>query len=429
MYGEDRSQTEGVRVTTRRRTDLVAARKAAGFTQEGLAEALYVDRTTVIRWEAGAHAPLPHLWPKLASLLGVTGNQLQGFLTGEYSAAADSTSPESSGQSVAWDDMKRRTLLKWSLMAGTSATLGAGAGSAVGMTDVTRLQRAAARLYGLDQRHGGDSLWQSALAQAHDGMQLLEHATYGDTVGRHLLRATGQLLVCAGGTALDAGQHEVARSCLADALAMSRQADDAETEVDALALLARQSNALARPREAVRYARGAEDAAGGHGAAPWLAAVPQLRLAVGSSLTGDARQADRAIGSARRILDRCPDATGEKYSYLTPFEVEGVEGACAIHLGHPRRGERLLEQTIAGYVEHCARNLALYRVRLARARLEAGAIDGAVEAAHAALDDLSGEVASWLVGHELAAVARQLAACPTAPGVDRFTARYREVRA
>ncbi|MFI6025097.1 helix-turn-helix transcriptional regulator [Amycolatopsis magusensis] len=61
----------------------MAARKAAGFTQEGLAEALHVDRSTVIRWEAGEYAPLPYLRPKLARLLGRSADQLRDVLDGD----------------------------------------------------------------------------------------------------------------------------------------------------------------------------------------------------------------------------------------------------------------------------------------------------------------------------------------------------------
>ena len=49
------------------------------------------------------------------------------------------------------------------------------------------------------------------------------------------------------------------------------------------------------------------------------------------------------------------------------------------------------------------------------------------EAAHAALDDLSGEVASWYVGSELAAVAQRLAAYPEVEGVESFLTRYQIV--
>lgn len=39
--------------------------------------ALHVDRSTVIRWEAGDQAPLPYLRPKLARLLGQSPEQLR----------------------------------------------------------------------------------------------------------------------------------------------------------------------------------------------------------------------------------------------------------------------------------------------------------------------------------------------------------------
>lgn len=67
----------------RRRARFAAARRAAGFTQEGLAEALHVDRSTVIRWESGHHQPVPYLWPKLARLLGVTKERLQALFAND----------------------------------------------------------------------------------------------------------------------------------------------------------------------------------------------------------------------------------------------------------------------------------------------------------------------------------------------------------
>jgi transcriptional regulator with XRE-family HTH domain len=54
------------------RSSLRRARKAAGFTQESLAEKIGVDRTTPIRWERGEAEPSPHLRPKLAKALGIS---------------------------------------------------------------------------------------------------------------------------------------------------------------------------------------------------------------------------------------------------------------------------------------------------------------------------------------------------------------------
>lgn len=59
---------------------MARARKAAGYTQEGLADALRVDRTTVVRWERGGSEPQPYLQPKLARLLGVSPSTLAELL-------------------------------------------------------------------------------------------------------------------------------------------------------------------------------------------------------------------------------------------------------------------------------------------------------------------------------------------------------------
>lgn len=66
-----------------------------------------------------------------------------------------------------------------------------------------------------------------------------------------------------------------------------------------------------------------------------------------------------------------------------------------------------------------------YRVRLARARLDMKAVDGAAEAATGALDDLSGGLASWRVSSELDAVARRLTKYPEVADVGSFLASYR----
>jgi transcriptional regulator with XRE-family HTH domain len=64
----------------RRRAAFVGARKAAGYTQEDVAAALHIDRSTVIRWEAGDHSPLPYLRPKLARLLGLSPERLRELI-------------------------------------------------------------------------------------------------------------------------------------------------------------------------------------------------------------------------------------------------------------------------------------------------------------------------------------------------------------
>jgi DNA-binding XRE family transcriptional regulator len=55
-----------------KRRSFARARKAAGYTQEGLAEQLSVDRTTVARWEAGKAEPKPWQRPKIAEAFGLS---------------------------------------------------------------------------------------------------------------------------------------------------------------------------------------------------------------------------------------------------------------------------------------------------------------------------------------------------------------------
>jgi transcriptional regulator with XRE-family HTH domain len=71
-----------------RRPRLIERRKAVGHTQESLAEAMEVDRTTVGRWESGQAAPQPWMRPKLAGVLDITVDQLAQLLDGSGAALA-----------------------------------------------------------------------------------------------------------------------------------------------------------------------------------------------------------------------------------------------------------------------------------------------------------------------------------------------------
>lgn len=242
--------------------------------------------------------------------------------------------------------------------------------------------------------------------------------------------ATARLQVCAGCLAFDAGRHGLARTNYTDALALARQAGDPEVEIRALALLALRSYKLGQPREARRLALTAGQIKVPATASPRLAVIPHIRQAVASSLMADVREADHAITEARRALDRDYDGPVEQWcAFLNSMELDGIEGACAHETSRPTRAAVLPERAIAGYgnSDQYTRNRALYRVRLAHARVDMRAVDGAAEAANSALDDLSQELSSWWVNKELDNLARRLADYPTVSGVDRFLARYHAI--
>jgi transcriptional regulator with XRE-family HTH domain len=55
-----------------KRRSFAHTRRAAGYTQEGLAERLGVDRTAVARWEAGDYEPRPRQRPRIAEAFGLS---------------------------------------------------------------------------------------------------------------------------------------------------------------------------------------------------------------------------------------------------------------------------------------------------------------------------------------------------------------------
>ncbi|MGH3818475.1 MAG: helix-turn-helix domain-containing protein [Pseudonocardiaceae bacterium] len=65
-----------------KRRSFAQARRAAGFTQESLAERLEVDRTTVARWESGEYSPQPWLRPKIAQAFGLSLRELSELVDG-----------------------------------------------------------------------------------------------------------------------------------------------------------------------------------------------------------------------------------------------------------------------------------------------------------------------------------------------------------
>ncbi len=418
---------------------LAELRKAAGYSQHDFAPLTHYTRSTIANVEVGRqHAPLT-FWQLCDDLLSADGalsggyDHLQALIRQhheELARALREKSEEEHGdlarREVPFDPMRRRTLVTWGLATTAAGGLGLASIGVVGVADVGRLQRTEARLLRLADRHGGESLWQAAAAAADEGYHMLEQGSYGPKVGKQLTLAVGGLQLCAGWLSFDAGRHDAARACYADALTLSRQVGDPELETRALVGLARESYVLDRPREAQRLATTAERLAASTGGSPRLVVISSIRHAMANSMMADATGADSAITRARKALDRDRDEPVKEWSaFLTPFEIDGVEATCALALGQASRAERLFEQIVDAYENsRFRRNCALYRVRLARARLDSGSVDGAAEAANAAVDDLAGELASRRVSNELGAVAGRLARYPDVSGVDRFLAAH-----
>ncbi|MFK0250209.1 helix-turn-helix transcriptional regulator [Amycolatopsis azurea] len=416
-----------------KRTRFQRKRKEAGFLQQELADELGVYRSTVGRWEAGLTEPELEMRPRIATAFRCSLEELEDLLSeaigpSEVSGHRDGRLPD--GQ-VTSDSMRRRTLITFGVATSTAKLVGAKAYIRYGDADVRRLRRKTDRLCALDHQHGGEALWQAGLAEIDKANNMLEQGSYDTRVGADLLTATRDLQVRTGWLACDAGEHDVARSCFAEALAGAVQAGDFETKARALAGLGFRSNLLGRPREGLRYSGAAEEAVKELGPSSRLTAAPILTLAVANARSKNARGADAAIKRARKALDADRgEAAGSWAAFMSPMEIDGVEATCAVESGQAARAERLLERAIAGYDRRFARNIALYRVRLMDARIRSGAVDGAIEAADEvldAMDDDEGEcLESWRVNLELGRAMRAILSYRTA-GVQELTERYKGV--
>ncbi|MGH4026695.1 MAG: helix-turn-helix domain-containing protein, partial [Pseudonocardiaceae bacterium] len=312
----DRHAIAEARHTLGRR--LAELRKAAGYSQHEFAPMTLYTRSTVANVEIGRQQVPASFWQRCDEVLAAGGTltrgyeDLQALIRRHHEEAAralddaaeDRQQPGEDGEpAVSWDPMRRRTIVTWGLTTTAAASLGVGSVT-VGHADVARLQRTETRLYRLAHRHGGETLWQAAANAADEGYLMLERGSYGASVGRQLLMATGRLQICTGWLAFDAGRHDVAQARNEGGLTLARQAGDPELESQALADLARGSSVLDRPREAQRLASAAGEVAASAGVSPRLAVIPQLRRAMASSLMADARGAGQAIRQARTTLDR-----------------------------------------------------------------------------------------------------------------------------
>jgi transcriptional regulator with XRE-family HTH domain len=392
-------------------------RTQRGLSLRQLAERAHVDPGHLSRIERGERAPTDNI-AKACDIALDAGGQLSRLVI--------PTSDEVPSEAV-----RRRNLLQFSLAAATmgglaSAITDPATIGRVGAGDVDRLSAAVRRLYALDYAHGGDQLWELAAARAAKGYALLEHGTYVPEIGARLLWVTGRAQLCAGWLAFDAGRHEIARAHFTEALALGRQGSDdraAEIEASALANLALQSNTLGRPREGLRFAMAAEHAA--PAGIPGLAVLPRFRRAIAWSLMGDTASTDAEITAARRLVDDGQaEPLAEWYAFVHQAEMDAIEATCAMGLGQARRAEDLLTGAIDTYGDRFARNRALLRVRLAQTRLDGRQVEGAAEAADAALDDLAGEVVSWRINTEFDRAIAGLSAYPDVPGVEEVVGRY-----
>ncbi|AKH84362.1 hypothetical protein AA958_21600 [Streptomyces sp. CNQ-509] len=199
-----------------RRDRLARRMKACGYSQERLAHALSVDRTTVGRWVRGEAAPQGFLWPRLARLLKVTPAELEGLLApGETPTAA--TRSQGGGS----DDVIRRDFLQLMTMAGAMVSMPTPAAAAES-TGYTSMGPHLWQVYGLA------SSKQSVYPFVRDQAVELSRALRAGHGAEHkrLCADAGDLFQLAGEIMFDGNRYMDAAHCYTLAASAAREAED-----------------------------------------------------------------------------------------------------------------------------------------------------------------------------------------------------------
>ncbi|GAB2957613.1 helix-turn-helix transcriptional regulator [Saccharothrix stipae] len=341
-----------------RRTAFARARKAAGFTQESFAEAANVERSTVVRWEAGVREPLPYQRPKLARLLRVSLDKLDQLLVdgGHGEGEADEHLTHSLRQP--------------------------------GSVDLTAVARLREWVHELDERYDrapstsllaetGQTLGQVAFLNIHANAHRVRREL--GTVEAESATLMGQLV-------WDASQrrdHRTAHRYFDQARAAARRVRDAAAE--GLALLRKSYVALygeADPRTGLALTMQA--AATAAGTSRVLSGLAALHAAEAHAMMGQLADCERALGEAELRFAQI-DGDDVALDLFSPTQHGRLAGSCYLFLGQAEKAALILEATVTR-LHGRSKSEAIVLGNLGLAHLRQGRVDEAAGTLHKAMD-------------------------------------------
>ena len=386
-----------------KRRALAERRRVVGYTQEQLALSLGVERSTVVRWEAGETTPQPWCRPKLAKALNVsvdeldtmlaegqperTGEQVRDGVTDELPDKAKHdlvfTAPWNHRGTVevavvlgGSDRVKRRHFVFLSGMALTAPAhqwlvhepgpLVSGlSGRRVSVALVDRLIAMVSDLRKMDDVAGGGGILSLARQEFEWVAGLLDQAVYDERTGRELHVALAELGQLCGWAAYDAGHHGLAQRYYVAALRAAHSADDRPLGAYVLSCMAEQAARQGRPTEAVTLIQTA--LIGTRGCqTPSLLANLYNRQGYAFATLGDASGCTAALSQARTQIERLtPAAEPSRLYWMNRANMTSEVGNSLRQLGHVEQAATVLENGIAMFDDSLPRCRLGYLIHLA----------------------------------------------------------------
>ena len=341
-----------------KRIRLAQRRKSAGFTQEGLAEHLGVERSTVGRWESAETEPQAWLRPKLARALRISGDELQAAL----------------------DDV---TVIQAQPSERMNYAL-----ENPGSADLMVVAYLHERLRQLDESYDQASST-SLLGPAghvHGQVKFLRENASNPRVRRALYEVEADSATLMGQLVWDVSQrrdHHAPLTYFDEAVTAAQHARDPSTA--SYATLRMSFVALygeKNPTRGVLLAQQAAEMA--KLASPSLTGLSLLHVAEGHAMIGALKECEDALRKAEAQFDRV-SADDVAAPYYTVNEFNRLAGSCYLFLDLPERAEPILRTTTRALASK-KKSQAIALGNLTLALIRQGKLDEAAGAMHRTID-------------------------------------------
>jgi transcriptional regulator with XRE-family HTH domain len=225
----------------------------------------------------------------------------------------------------------------------------------IGMRHVERTEFLAKQINSLDHKQGGGTLLRQAINGVRASRLLLEKSEYSEDVGRRLELATGEMLIQAGWLAYDSGLQQLSRRLYTEAFIMGKMSGHDEITAHSLSNMSIQANALGHPKDAVKFAKTAQQHIGPW-ATPHVRAVFALPEARGLANLGADSACEAALAASATYFDAGPrDEDPNWIVYLNEEEFATLTGVCLMDLGKSTVANYWLEKGADSF-ENFARN-------------------------------------------------------------------------
>ncbi|MFI9175953.1 helix-turn-helix transcriptional regulator [Streptomyces lincolnensis] len=341
-----------------KRIRLARRRKSAGFTQEGLAEHLSVERSTVGRWESAETEPQAWLRPKLARALKVNTEELQALL--DDIVVTDDHPSERMNHALENP-------------------------SSVDLMVVAYLHE---RLRQLDESYDQEASTSllGRAGQLHGQVKFLRENAGNPRVRRALYEVEADSATFMGQLVWDVSQrrdHHAPLGYFQEAVDAARHVRD--PSIEAYATLRMSYVALygeKDPRRGATLAQQAADVA--TLVSPSLTGLSLLHVAEGHAMTGATTECEAALKKAEDQFDRAhPDDVAAPY--YTINEYNRLAGSCYLFLDLPERAEPILRMTTRALAAK-KKSQAIALGNLTLALIRQGKLDEAAAAMHRTID-------------------------------------------